>query len=87
MVGLVELLPLILFGLWGGALADAMSRRLLIMGSEAGLGLLTLFLLANSLLNAGEPSRKARNLADNSSWSLAPNGPTRPSRRGGGWRN
>lgn len=50
LVGMVELVPLIVFGLWGGALADVASRRLLIMGTEAGFGLLTVVLLANSLL-------------------------------------
>ncbi|MET8327362.1 MFS transporter [Streptomyces sp. NPDC005181] len=50
LVGLVELVPLIVFGLWGGALADAMNRRRLIMGCEAGLALLSLLLLVNSQL-------------------------------------
>lgn len=50
LVGMVELVPLIVFGLWGGALADAVSRRLLIMATEAGLGLMALILLGNSLL-------------------------------------
>ncbi|GAA1252731.1 MFS transporter [Kitasatospora nipponensis] len=50
LVGAVELLPLIVFGLWGGALADALDRRKLVLGSEAGLGLLSGLLLLNSLL-------------------------------------
>ncbi|MFE0461996.1 MFS transporter [Kitasatospora sp. NPDC058965] len=49
-IGLVELVPLIVFGLWGGALADAVDRRKLVLGTEAGLGLLTGLLLLNALL-------------------------------------
>ncbi|WP_035849733.1 MFS transporter [Kitasatospora azatica] len=50
LTGAVELLPLVVFGLWGGALADALDRRKLVLGAETGLGLLTALLLANSLL-------------------------------------
>ncbi|OEU88139.1 MFS transporter [Streptomyces abyssalis] len=49
-LGAVELVPLIVFGLYGGALADAVDRRKLIVGSEAALGLVALCLLANSLV-------------------------------------
>ncbi|PYC77856.1 MFS transporter [Streptomyces tateyamensis] len=49
-IGLVELVPLIVFGLWGGALADALDRRKLVLGTEAGLGLITGLLLLNALL-------------------------------------
>ncbi|MFD8504291.1 MFS transporter [Streptomyces sp. NPDC059687] len=49
-VGAVELIPLILFGLYGGALADALDRRKLIVYTEAALGLLMVALLANALL-------------------------------------
>jgi MFS family permease len=49
-IGAVELVPLIVFGLYGGALADAVDRRKLILLTEAGLGLLSALLLANSLL-------------------------------------
>lgn len=49
-IGAVELVPLIVFGLYGGALADAVDRRKLIWLTEAGLGLLSALLLANSLL-------------------------------------
>lgn len=49
-IGAVELVPLIVFGLYGGALADAMDRRKLILYSEAALGLLSALLLANTLL-------------------------------------
>ncbi|WP_050779792.1 MFS transporter [Streptomyces sp. C] len=49
-MGAVELVPLVVCGLYGGALADAVDRRRLILLTEAGLGLLALLLLVNSLL-------------------------------------
>ncbi|MFD4605218.1 MFS transporter [Streptomyces sp. NPDC058464] len=49
-VGAVELLPLVLFGLYGGALADALDKRALIVRTEAGQGLLSAGLLVNALL-------------------------------------
>lgn len=49
-IGAVELLPLIVFGLWGGALADALDRRKLVLCAEAGLGLLSGLLLLAALL-------------------------------------
>ncbi|WP_093801102.1 MFS transporter [Streptomyces sp. Wb2n-11] len=53
-MGAVELVPLVVFGLYGGALADAADRRKVILLSEAGLGVLAVLLLVNSLLD--EPS-------------------------------
>ncbi|MEU3182999.1 MFS transporter [Streptomyces sp. NPDC006923] len=49
-MGAVEMVPLIVFGLYGGALADAVDRRRVILLSEAGLGLLATVLLVNGLL-------------------------------------
>ncbi|MFJ2821056.1 MFS transporter [Streptomyces toxytricini] len=49
-MGAVELVPLVVFGLYGGALADSLDRRRLILLSEAGLGVLALILLVNALL-------------------------------------
>ncbi|UAX56741.1 MFS transporter [Streptomyces sp. A144] len=49
-MGAVELVPLVVFGLYGGALADAVDRRRVIVLTEAGLGLLALILLLNTLL-------------------------------------
>ncbi|MGW6742200.1 MFS transporter [Streptomyces sp. NPDC055025] len=49
-MGLVELVPLVVFGLYGGALADAVDRRKVILLTEAGLGLLAAVLLMNALL-------------------------------------
>ncbi|ARZ70409.1 MFS transporter [Streptomyces albireticuli] len=49
-IGAVELVPLIVFGLYGGALADAVDRRKLILWTEVGLGVLSAILLLNTLL-------------------------------------
>ncbi|MEV6393799.1 MFS transporter [Streptomyces sp. NPDC051907] len=49
-MGAVELVPLVVFGLYGGALADAVDRRKLILGTEAGMGLLAVILLVNAVL-------------------------------------
>ncbi|MFF4013876.1 MFS transporter [Streptomyces sp. NPDC001843] len=49
-VGAVQLVPLLVFGLYGGALADALDKRKLIWWTEAGQGLLSAVLLGNALL-------------------------------------
>ncbi|XLE09751.1 MFS transporter [Streptomyces sp. Pv4-95] len=49
-LGAVEIVPLIVCGLYGGALADAVDRRRLIVRTEAALGVLAVLLLLNSLL-------------------------------------
>jgi MFS family permease len=49
-IGAVELVPLLVFGLYGGALADAWDKRKLIIWTEAGQGLLSVALLVNALL-------------------------------------
>ncbi|GAA2652194.1 MFS transporter [Streptomyces vastus] len=49
-IGAAELVPLIVFGLYGGALADALDKRKLILCTEAGQGLLSAGLLLNALL-------------------------------------
>ncbi|MEV5439504.1 MFS transporter [Streptomyces sp. NPDC052682] len=49
-IGAVELVSLVVFGLYGGALADAWDKRKLILRSEAGQGLLCVVLLVNALL-------------------------------------
>jgi MFS family permease len=54
LLGFTQLAPLVIAGLWGGALADSMDRRRLLIGSEALLVFVTLLLLLNSLL--AEPS-------------------------------
>ncbi|MEU1038920.1 MFS transporter [Streptomyces sp. NPDC005907] len=49
-IGAVELVPMIVFGLYGGALADALDKRRLIVHTEIGQGLLCAGLLVNALL-------------------------------------
>jgi MFS family permease len=51
LLGAAELVLLVGFGLWGGALADAVDRRKMVLGCEAGMCLLTCVLLINSLLD------------------------------------
>ncbi len=48
--GLVEILPLIIFGLYGGVLADAVDRKKMVWATEAASLLLTSFLLINALM-------------------------------------
>jgi MFS family permease len=50
LLGAIELVPLVLFGLYGGVLADRLDRRSLARWSEAGLGGLALILTVNALL-------------------------------------
>jgi len=50
LVGLVGFLPLVAFGLWGGAVADTVDRRLLYLASSIGTWLVTLGLLGQTLL-------------------------------------
>jgi MFS family permease len=50
MLGTAQLVPLLLFGLWGGAYADAMDRRRLLIGSEVALSLGSAALAGNALL-------------------------------------
>jgi MFS family permease len=49
-IGLVELAPLVIFGLYGGVLADRVSRRSLIVSMEVVLFASTALLLVNALL-------------------------------------
>jgi MFS family permease len=50
LLGAVELVPLVVFGLYGGALADRLDRRRLIRCCEAGLGGCAALLLINASL-------------------------------------
>ena len=50
-VGLAGLAPIVIFGLYGGAIADAMDRRLLYLWSSIGTWLVTLALLLQTLLD------------------------------------
>lgn len=49
-VGVIELVPLIIFGLYGGVLADSVNRKKMVWATEAGSMLLVALLLANSML-------------------------------------
>jgi MFS family permease len=53
-IGLVELVPLIVFGLYGGALADHVDRRRLLVWTGVGQGVLTAVLAVNAFRD--EPS-------------------------------
>jgi MFS family permease len=53
LVGLAGLVPIVLFGLYGGAIADAMDRRVLYLWSSVGTWAVTLALLVQTLLGVG----------------------------------
>ena len=50
LIGLAELLPLVVFGLYGGSLADRVDRRVLVVGGEIAAGVLVAALTVNALL-------------------------------------
>jgi MFS family permease len=50
LIGLAELLPLVIFGLYGGSLADRVDRRILVIGGELAAGLLVGVLALNAFL-------------------------------------
>jgi len=50
LAGIFALVPLVLFGLWGGAWADAMDRRLLLIITSSGLALSSVLLWLQSAL-------------------------------------
>jgi MFS family permease len=51
LVGLAGLVPIVVFGLYGGAIADAMDRRILYFWSSVGTWAVTLALLVQTLLD------------------------------------
>ncbi len=50
LMGIVELVPLIVFGLYGGVLADAVDRKKMVWATEFAALIMTLLLLGNSML-------------------------------------
>lgn len=50
LLGAVEIPPVVIFGLYGGHLADRIDRRMLARATEAALGAVTVGLLANALV-------------------------------------
>lgn len=50
LIGVFELVPLVLFGLYGGALADAVDRRVMVLVTEGAAALAITALLINSAL-------------------------------------
>jgi len=54
-LGLAGLIPLLLFALWGGAVADAVDRRKLLLGSSLLMWSATLSLLTQALLHVDSP--------------------------------
>ena len=55
MLGIAGFVPLLIFGLWGGAIADAIDRRKLLLASSALAWLVTFAFLAQALLDVGSP--------------------------------
>jgi len=49
LLGLVEVVPIIVFGLWGGAVADHYDRRVVIVAAEVGSAVCAALLLANAV--------------------------------------
>jgi MFS family permease len=49
-LGFAELIPLVVFGLWGGALADHMDRRFMLVTTGLAQIVLTALLMLNALL-------------------------------------
>lgn len=53
LTGLFGLVPLVVFGLWGGAIADAVDRRALLLVTGAGIALTSLALWAAAITGLG----------------------------------
>lgn len=56
LIGIAGLVPLLVFALWGGALADVLDRRRLLLVSSAVMWLVTLGLLAQSAMGVDSPT-------------------------------
>lgn len=55
LLGVAAFVPLLIFGLWGGAVADVMDRRLLLLASSALTWAATAGLLLQAVLSIGSP--------------------------------
>ena len=55
MLGLAALVPLVVFGIIGGAIADAMDRRRLVLMTSAGAAVVSMLLLLQAVLDVGQP--------------------------------
>ena len=55
LLGVAALVPLLIFGMWGGAAADVLDRRRLLLASSAVAWLSTMGLLAQALLGVRSP--------------------------------
>ncbi|MER7330551.1 MULTISPECIES: MFS transporter [unclassified Micromonospora] len=55
LIGIAAFVPLLVFGLWGGAVADARDRRTVLLATSAVLWASTLGLLVQALLGVGSP--------------------------------
>jgi MFS family permease len=55
LLGAAALIPLLIFGLWGGAIADAVDRRRLLLASSTLMWAATLALLAQALVRVDSP--------------------------------
>jgi MFS family permease len=55
LTGLFGLVPLVVFGLWGGAIADAVDRRMLLVVSGVGIAVTSLLLGITAVTHLGGP--------------------------------
>jgi MFS family permease len=56
LIGVAALVPLVFFGVWGGAVSDAVDRRRLLLVSSLLMWAATLGLLGHALLGTGRPA-------------------------------
>src|SRR5882757_1548706 len=77
LTSIVSLLPLIVFGLFGGAIADAMDRRILLLVTGIGLALTSLALYGQALMSGDGSLPVLWVLIAIQSAFFAVNGPTR----------
>ena len=77
LTGLFGLVPLVVFGLWGGAIADAMDRRTLLLISGAGIAAMSLALWVTAASGAGGVWARAACCSRCSRRCLAINQPAR----------